>query len=64
MTKRTRKVVVVVKKPAVQADIENMDLIFRLGRHPGGGHGNPLQYSYVENPMDGGAWWAEVHRFS
>ena len=27
----------------------------------GGGHGNPLQYSYLENPMDRGAWWATVH---
>ena len=32
-----------------------------LGRGPGGGHGNPLQYSRPENPMDGGAWWAIVH---
>ena len=29
-----------------------------LGRSPGGGHGNPLQYSCLENPMDRGAWWA------
>ena len=29
-----------------------------LGRSPGGGHGNPLQYSCLENPMDKGAWWA------
>ena len=28
-----------------------------LGRSPGGGHGNPLQYSFLENPMDRGAWW-------
>ena len=28
---------------------------------PRGGHGNPLQYSCLENPMDGGAWWASVH---
>ena len=28
------------------------------GRSPGGGHGNPLQYSCLENPMDRGAWWA------
>ena len=32
-----------------------------LGRSPGGGHGNPLQYSCLENPMDGGAWWVTVH---
>ena len=33
-----------------------------LGRSPGGGHGNPLQYSYLENPVDRGAWQATVHR--
>ena len=32
------------------------------GRSPGGGHGNPSQYSCLENPMDRGAWWATVHR--
>ena len=31
------------------------------GRSPGGGHGNPLQYSCLENPMDRGAWRAAVH---
>ena len=31
------------------------------GRSPGGGHGNPLQYSCLRNPMDKGAWWATVH---
>ena len=31
-----------------------------LGRSPGGGHDNPLQYSRLENPMDRGAWWATV----
>ena len=31
------------------------------GRSPGGGHGYPLQYSYLESPMDRGAWWARVH---
>ena len=29
-----------------------------LGRSPGGGHGNPLQYSCLEKPMDRGTWWA------
>ena len=33
-----------------------------LGRAPGGKHGNPLQYSCLENSMDGEAWWATVHR--
>ena len=32
-----------------------------LGRSPGGGNGSPLQYSCLENPMDGGAWRATVH---
>ena len=31
------------------------------GRSPGEGNGNPLQYSCLENPMEGGAWWAIVH---
>ena len=33
-----------------------------LGRSPGEGNGNPLQYSCLENSMDEGAWWATVHR--
>ena len=33
-----------------------------LGRSPGGGHGSSLQYSYLEDPMDRGAWWATVRR--
>ena len=32
-----------------------------LGRSPGEGNGNPLQYSYLGNPMDRGAWWATIH---
>ena len=32
-----------------------------LGRSPGEGNGNPLQYFCLENSMDGGAWWATVH---
>ena len=35
-----------------------------LGRSLGGGHGNPLQYSCLENPLDRGAWWATVHRLT
>ena len=34
------------------------------GRSPGGGNGNPLQYSCLENPMDRGAWWAAIQRFA
>ena len=36
-------------------------LIPGLGRSPGEGNGNPLQYSCLENPTEGGAWWATVH---
>ena len=36
-------------------------LILRPGRSPGGGNGNPLQYSCQDDPMDKGAWWATVH---
>ena len=32
-----------------------------VGKIPGGGHGNPLQYSCLDNPMDRGTWWATVH---
>ena len=39
----------------------DLSLIPGLGRSPGEGNGNPLQYSCLENPMDGGAWWATVH---
>ena len=40
---------------------EDLDLIPGLGRSPGEGNGNPLQYSCLENPMDGRAWQATVH---
>ena len=51
-----------VKNPPVNAgDIRDAGLIPRLGRSPGGGYGNPLQYSCLENTMDRGAWWATVH---
>ena len=36
-------------------------LILGLGRSPGEGNGNPLQFCCLENPMDRGAWWATVH---
>ena len=42
-------------------DIRDTGSIPGLGRSPGGGHGNPLQYSSLENPMDRGAWRATVH---
>ena len=40
---------------------EDLGSVPGLGRSPGGGHGNPLQYSCLENPMDRGAWQATVH---
>ena len=42
-------------------DVRDTDSIPGLERSPGEGHGNPLQYSYLENPMDRGAWQAIAH---
>ena len=51
----------VVKNPPVNAgEAEDADLILGLGRSPREKNGYPLQYSCLENPMDGGAWWATV----
>ena len=53
----------VVKNPPANAgDKRDASLTPGSGRSPGGGHGKPLQYSCLENPMDRGAWWATVHR--
>ena len=52
---------VVQNQPAHAGD---KGLILDLGRSPGGGNGNPLQYSYLDNPMDGGAWQATAHRIT
>jgi len=43
-------------------DVRDEGWIPRLGRSPGGGHGNSLQFSRLENPKDKGAWWSTVHR--
>ena len=48
--------------PANSGDIRNVGSIPGSGRSPGKGNGNPLQYSCLKNPMDGGAWRATVHR--
>ena len=48
--------------PANAGDIRDKGLILGSGRSPGGGHGNPLQYSCLENPMGRGAWQSTVHR--
>ena len=42
-------------------NVRDLDLIPGLGRSPGEGNGDPLQYSHLENSMDRGAWWAIVH---
>ena len=53
----------VVKNPPANAgDVRDLGSIPGWGRSPGGGQGNPLQYFCLENPMDGGAWQATVHR--
>ena len=55
-------VLLVVKNPAAnEGNVRDMGLISGSGRSPGGGHGNPLWYSCLENPMDRGAWRATVH---
>ena len=48
--------------PANTGDVKDAGLILGSGRSSGGGHGNPLQYSCLENPMDRGAWQAMGHR--
>ena len=51
-----------VKNPPAKAgDSRDMGLIPGLGRSPGEGNGNPLQYSWLRNPMDRGTWRAIVH---
>ena len=47
--------------PANAGDIRDTGLIPGLGRAPGEGNGNPLQYSFLENPVDRGTWQATVH---
>ena len=52
-----------VKNPAANAgDLRDSGSIPGSGRPPGGGPGNALQYSCLENPIFRGAWWATVHR--
>ena len=52
----------VVKNPPANAgNVRDVSSIPGLERSPGGGHGNPLQYPYLENPIDRGAWWVTVY---
>ena len=55
------QVVLVVKHLPLPLTRVVKDLIPGSGRSSGGGHGNPLQYACLENPMDRGTWWATVH---
>ena len=48
--------------PAKSGDERDLGSDSGSGRSPGGGHGNPLQYSCLENPVDREVWWAAVHR--
>ena len=57
----SQAVLVVKSLPANAGDIRDVGLVPELGRSPGGGPGNLLQYSCLENPMDRGAWQAIVH---
>ena len=60
--KGASQVVLVVKNlPANVRDVRDEGSIPGLGRSHGGGRGNPLQYSCLENALDRGAWWATVH---
>ena len=62
-TSGASQVALVVKNlPFNAGDIRDVGSIPGPGRSPGGGHGNSLQYSCLENPMDRGAWQATVHR--
>ena len=56
------QVPLVIKNPPANAgDLRDLGSIPGLGRSPGEGSGNTLQYSCLENPMDRGIWWAKVH---
>ena len=54
-------VLVVKNSPANAENIRDMGSVHGFGTSPGGGHGNPLQYSCLEHPIDRGAWWATAH---
>ena len=58
----SQELLTVKKLPANTGDIRNMGLIPGLGRSPGGGNGNPFQYTCLQNSMDRDAWQAIVHR--
>ena len=55
----TSQMVLVIK--SLPANAGDLDSIPGSERSPGEGHGKPLQYSYLEYPMDKGGWWATIH---
>ena len=59
MTKNNENTILV--KPDNAGDARDLCSIPGSGRSPGEENGNPLQYSFLGNPMDRGAWWVEVH---
>ena len=64
-SRRASQVALVIKNPLDNAgDAREAGSVPGLGRSPGGGHGNPLQYCCLENPVDRGAWRATVSRVS
>jgi len=60
--KPSQVALVVTNPPANAGDMRAAGSMPGLGKSPGGKHGNPLQDSCLENPMDRGTWWARVHR--
>ena len=62
MLGQASQVALVVKNPPANAEVRDSDSIPGSERSPGGQHGNPPQYSCLENPMDRGAWKTLVHR--
>ena len=61
-SKASHMALVITNSPANAGDIRDAGSVPGLGRSPGGGHGNPLQHSCLENPMDREPWQATVHR--
>ena len=62
--RKDNRALVVKNTPANAGDIRDVVLILGLGRFPGRGHDNLLQYSCLENPMDRGTWRATIHRIT
>ena len=62
--KKKKRKVNLKKKKESACNVGGLGSILGLGRSPGGGHGIPLQYSCLENPVDRGAWRAAVHVFA